>query len=197
MKNETNLEDLNSQKATENVISKRKIPFIVILIAFLVFMSLGFLLMWFDKTYHRYLRIILFIFGIVLIFLSVYFLITINRLSGLYKDFNVQQPIMFPYAILFFLASLGIIQIALGFFFKRLPDIKIAFASILLVLSSLAFYVWLGTLVSSAVIPLYNLSKSGNGLKVNETATIQTVVVTGVIRTGGLSEEEKQKLISK
>jgi len=130
--------------------------------------------MWFDKTYHRYLRIFLLIFGVILIFLSGYFLITINKLSGLYRDFNVQQPIMFPYAILLFIASLGVIQIVLGFFFKRFPDIKVALASILLILSSLAFYVWLGTLVLSTVIPLYNLSKSINNSPISESTQWKT-----------------------
>jgi hypothetical protein len=154
--------------------AKRKLPFFVVLFGFLVFMPLGFLLMWFDKTYHRYLRIFLIIFGFILIFLSGYFLITINKLSVFYGDFNVQQPTVFPYAIIFFLALLGIIQIVIGFFFKRLPNIKNAVASILLILSSLTFYIWIGTLVSSVVIPLYNLSNTVNNPIISEIANWKT-----------------------
>ena len=152
-----------------NIFFKKIVPFSLVVLSFVIFQPLCFLLMWFDKTYHKYLRIFLFIFGIALILLSSYSLITINKLSRFYADyFSVQQALVFPYAIILLLVCLGFIQVVLSFFFKRLPDIKIALASIFLVLTSLAFYVLIGVLVLSIVTPLDNMQKLQYDSIVNE-----------------------------
>lgn len=138
---------------------KRKFPLVLVVFAFVIFPPISFILMWLDPTYHKNLKIFLFVFGFLFLIQTVFLFFSLQKLIVVYQDLDLQTPsTIFSNIILLLSAAYGVFQIIYGFFYRNLTNTKVAIAAISLIFGTIIIAILLGLATFLAILPIYSIT---------------------------------------